>query len=145
MDEAEIRRRTEQINNDPRMQGLISRLWKLPFWFFSGASLLPLVLYKYLPRNDTGRLKRLHLFGTGLFGGLVGLQVGLWRAKRYYRQVDPQGTLLREVEELLQMRSQKRPPAVDEMIDKSIGERRSEDTKDKGSPFADGLFSDVKK
>jgi hypothetical protein len=136
---SEINRKAEELSNDPRMKRIISKLQKLPFWFMGGAVLLPLATYKYLPINRvTGGRKRIHLFAMGLFGGMVGLQAGVWRVKRFYTSVDPDGTLWRQAEELVKEAQNAPPPKVIPINEKHDSSEKH-DIRD--GVFVDGLFS----
>lgn len=98
---AELNARAEALMEDPRMKAITSKLKRLPLWFLSGSLIMPIFLLRILPRNDlTGRIKPLHLFGSALFGGFLSLQVGIWKMKRFYWSVDPNGSLWKEAESL---------------------------------------------
>lgn len=146
MDSEDISKRAEEITNDPRMKEVIGKLQKLPLWFLGGAMLLSGVAYRYLPRNViTGGPKRMHLFGVGLFGGMFGLQIGVWRVKSFYWSVDPEGTLWREAEELVQeAKNNSRKVPTNHKSDNTDEPKEKEKEKQSEGLFKEGLFGDKK-
>jgi hypothetical protein len=69
----------------------------------------------------------LYRLGGLALGALGGLQVGLWRMRSLYRQVDPQGTIRAEMEVLFKAARGLGPCPITGPPEKGQSEARSEE------------------